>query len=112
MELRMSDTIITNWFLVNFDNGCEIVGRVLWGIVVEDKKSRWRPGDYVCTSKVIEKTDLDLYQTVNSQYQCIGEGREVTLPLEALLELRKGYSPEEYVAMEQLKRQGFSKEQC
>jgi hypothetical protein len=108
--MTMPDTTIKNWFLVSLDNDGEIIGELLWGIVVEDKKFRWRPGDYVCTSKIIEKIDADLYQTINSKYKCCGLGKEVTLPIEALLELRGGYSPEEFIAIRQLQNQRASRE--
>ena len=57
MDIKITDTIIKRWFLVSFENDDEIVGKVLWGIVIEDKKLRWRENNFVCTSKVIEEVE-------------------------------------------------------
>ena len=103
----MSDTIIENWFLVNLEHENKIAAKVLWGIVVKDNKGRWQPGDYACTSKIMESLGDGLYQTRNSLYECLGEGHEVTLIAESIFELRRGVSPEEYVALKDLNQQGF-----
>lgn len=45
------DTVIENWFSIDFGYGGELINkRLLWGILVEDLKGRWVPGDYCCTS--------------------------------------------------------------
>ena len=106
----MFDTKIKNWFLVSLKNTEEIDTQVLWGIVIHDKKGRWRSDDYVCTSTVVEKLEDGVYRTLNSEYKCCGEGKEITLGAEALFELRSGFSPEEYLAMRNLRNQGFSTE--
>ena len=104
----MTDTTIKNWFLVSFDNDGTIAGQVLWGIVVEDRKSRWRENDFVCTSKVVEQFNENFFKTRNSEYECVGDGQQVILPLEALLDLRRGFSPDEYLTMQELQKQGFT----
>ena len=39
-----ADAIIKNWYLVDFtQDGEGLEKRVLWGIVVEDRKGRWIP---------------------------------------------------------------------
>ncbi|WP_160164263.1 hypothetical protein [Marinobacter santoriniensis] len=44
-----ADTIIKNWYLVDFtQEGERIEKRVLWGIVAEDRKGRRMPGDWCC----------------------------------------------------------------
>lgn len=103
----MTDTTIKNWFLVSFDNDGTIAGHVLWGIVVEDRKLRWRENDFVCTSKIVEHVNEHSFKTRNSEYECVGAGKRVTLQLETLLELRRGFSPDEYSAMQELQRHGF-----
>ncbi|WP_417514537.1 hypothetical protein [Marinobacter sp.] len=50
----MTDTIIEKWYLVDLEQEGDVVAQVLWGIVVEDRKSRWVAGDFVCTSPVVE----------------------------------------------------------
>jgi hypothetical protein len=54
----MSDTIIKNWFFVNLEYDTNIAAQVLGGIVVEDNKGRWQPGDYACTSKIVESLGM------------------------------------------------------
>ncbi len=61
----MSDTIIKTWFLVNLVHENNIVAQVLWGIVIEDRKERWQPDNYVCTSKVVERLGNNLFRTRN-----------------------------------------------
>jgi len=89
----MIDTIVEDWYLVDLENDGSVIAQVLWGIVVEDRKSRWVSGNFVCTSPVVTYLSEGLYQTKNSQYLCQGIGPKVTLEAEALLELRGGYSP-------------------
>jgi hypothetical protein len=103
----MSDTIIKNWFFVNLEYDTNIAAQVLGGIVVEDNKGRWQPGDYACTSKIVESLGNGLYQTRNSCFECLGEGQEVSLMAESIFELRRGVSPEEYLALKDLNQQGI-----
>ena len=103
----MSDTIIENWFLVSLEHENTIAAKVLWGIVVKDHKGRWQPGDYACTSKIVEFMGNGLYQTRNSLYECLGEGEKVTLMAESIFELRRGVSPEEYFVLKDLNERGF-----
>ena len=51
--LMMTDTIIEKCYLVDLEQNGNVVGQVLWGIVVEDRKNRWVAGDFVCTSPVV-----------------------------------------------------------
>ena len=37
----MIDTIVEDWYLVDLENDGSVIAQVLWGIVVEDRKSRW-----------------------------------------------------------------------
>ncbi len=103
----MTDTIIENWYLVDLKVDEDSIGQVLWGIVVNDRKGRWVSGNFVCTSPVVERLDKALYRTRNSEYLCQGEGQRVTLPAEALIELRTGYSPDEFLARKALRANGF-----
>lgn len=103
----MSDAIIKNWFLVNLDHEGNIVAQVLWGIVIEDRKGRWQSDNYVCTSNVIERLGDNIFRTRNSVYECRGDGEEVTLEAKAILELRDGFSPEEYLTMKNLQERGL-----
>lgn len=77
------------------------------GVVVNDRKGRWISGDFVCTSPVVERLNKGLYRTRNIEYLCQAEGQAVTLPAEALLDLRTGYSPDEFLGRKALREQGF-----
>lgn len=101
-----ADTIIKDWFLVDFTHAGELMNKqILWGIVVEDRKGRWVPGDYCCTSLVLTELDEQVFQTNNSIYCAKGEGQRVTAPAEAINLLRAGYSPEEWESLAELKKQ-------
>jgi hypothetical protein len=54
----MSDTILKDWFLVNLEHDNNSAAQILWGIVVGDNKGRWQPGDYACTSKIVESLGM------------------------------------------------------
>lgn len=103
----MADTIIKDWFLVNFKNEDSVISQVPGGVVVEDIKNRWAPRNFVCTSPVVENLDKGLYRTRNSKYLCQREGQRVTLQAEALIELRAGYSPDEFLARKALGVKGY-----
>jgi len=87
------DAIVENWFLVTLCGDDGQMGKVLWGIVVEDRKLRFQPGHYVCTSKIIEEVGPALFRTRNTIYKCVGSGQKVSMRIEYLPTLRRGYSP-------------------
>lgn len=100
-----ADTIVRNWYLVDFtQDGERLEKRVLWGIVVEDRKGRWVPGDWCCTSLVLEELDSQLFQTRNSLYQADGEGIRLEAPVETVELLRAGYSPDQWEALSSLRK--------
>ena len=72
---------------------------MLWGIVVEDRKGRWMPGDWCCTSLVLEESNNQLFETRNSLYQADGEGIRMEAPVETVELLRAGYSPDQWEAL-------------
>ena len=72
---------------------------MLWGIVVEDKKGRWVPGDWCCTSLVLEELENQLFQTRNSLYQADGECIRMEVPVQTVELLRAGYSPDQWEAL-------------
>ena len=100
-------TIIRGCYLVNLETNEGVIAQVLWGIVVDDHKRRWVPGNYVCTSNIIENMNGGVYRTKNTTYLCEGEGQTVALDIEALPELRAGYSPDEWFLRKRLRREGF-----
>ena len=100
-----ADTIIQNWFLVDFtsdEEGERLDKRVLWGIVVDDRKGRWIPGDWCCTSLILKEHDDQLFETSNSFYQAQGHGTRMEAPTAAMQLLRSGYSPDQWPALKSL----------
>jgi hypothetical protein len=88
------DAIIHQWFLVTLCNSNqELIGNILWGIVIDDQKRRFEQGHYVCTSQVIEQISPSLFRTMNTTYKCEGEGEKVTMGVEHFQALREGFSP-------------------
>lgn len=99
-----ADTIVRNWYLVDFtQDGERLEKRVLWGIVVGDRKGRWMPDDWCCTSLVLEELDNQLFRTRNSLYQADGEGIRMEAPVETVELLRAGYSPDQWEALASLR---------
>ncbi|GEA07517.1 hypothetical protein KUL42_22780 [Alteromonas sp. KUL42] len=71
------NTILSNWQVVTIIEGEHKIGKVLWGICVDDMTCRFSAGDYVCTSRI---TDFNSYTklvktTSGSLYQILGEGK-------------------------------------
>ena len=88
------DAIIHHWFLVTLRNSeQEPMGKILWGIVIDDQKRRFESGHYVCSSPVIEEVSPELFRTMNTTYKCVGEGSHITMGVENLDSLRQGFSP-------------------
>ena len=106
-EIIDVQTIIRDWYRVNLETNEGVIAQILWGIVVDDHKRRWAPGDYVCTSKIVEHMNYGIYRTKNTTYLCEGEGQTVALDIEALPELRAGNSPDEWLLRKRLRLEGF-----
>ncbi|MBU2955815.1 DUF6957 family protein [Marinobacter sp. F3R08] len=100
------DTVIKNWFLIDFTHNEEPMDkRVLWGIVVIDYKNRWIEGDYCCTSLVLHEYEGQVFHTKNSIYQAEGDGKRIVLPVEAVNAIRAGHSPDDWEVLVDLNRQ-------
>jgi len=94
-----ADTIVRDWNLVDSTpDGERVEKRAVWGIVVEDRKERWVPGDRCCTSLVLEEFEDQLFRTRNSLYQADGEGIRLEASVETVELLRAGYSPDQWQA--------------
>lgn len=107
MKSEMSvDTVIKNWFLINFTHNQKPMDkRVLWGIVVMDYKNRWIEGDYCCTSLVLQEYEGQVFHTKNSIYRAEGDGKRIVLPVKAINAIRAGHSPDEWDVFVDLSRQ-------
>lgn len=91
------NTVLKEWHIVSILENGELVGKVLWGICVEDETFRFEAGDYVCSSKIVEIIPTDkLVKTIKgSVYLLEGDGTPAEVNLEDFELLRKGYSPDE-----------------
>ena len=91
------DTIVCDWQIVTVRHEENNIGKVLWGICVEDKSFRFGRGDYICTSKLVKiEPKKNLMKTANgSIYRVIGNGKKATVELCDFELLRNGFSPEQ-----------------
>jgi hypothetical protein len=91
------NTVLKDWHVVSILESGELVGKVLWGICVEDETFRFEAGDYVCSSKIVEIIPTDkLVKTIKGNaYVLEGDGTTAEVNVEDFELLRKGYSPAE-----------------
>jgi hypothetical protein len=91
------DTIVCDWQIVTVKDEELNIGKVLWGICVEDNSFRFGKGDYICTSKLVEiKPKKNLIKTASgSTYKVIGEGKKANVELCDFELLRHGFSPQQ-----------------
>ncbi|QLJ07242.1 hypothetical protein [Pseudoalteromonas sp. JSTW] len=93
------NTVISNWQIVSVMDGEKLIGKVLWGTVVDDSTCRFYKGNYVCTSRII-KINLDsrlVTTATGSLYQLIGNGnnKQAKIDIDDFELLRHGFSPEQ-----------------
>ena len=48
------NTVVKNWHIVSIFNDEVLIGKVLWGICVDDMTYRFATGEYISTSKIVE----------------------------------------------------------
>ena len=91
-----AQTTAKHWYLVTVrDKSGEALADFFWGIVQEDRKHRFKPGDYVCSTLIVETLGESLFRTQNTIYEGIGEGQKASIALHHFKWLRAGYSPPE-----------------
>ncbi|UTP72666.1 hypothetical protein NLG07_00025 [Alteromonas sp. LMIT006] len=74
-----------------------MVGKILWGICVEDMTYRFATNDYISTSKIVEISPNNqlIKTTSGSLYQVIGAGKKAEVQMRDFQLLRHGFSPEQ-----------------
>ncbi|WP_404391368.1 hypothetical protein [Pseudoalteromonas phenolica] len=89
------NTIVKDWHIVSIFDDEELIGKILWGICVDDMTFRFKTDDYISTSKIVEiSTHNQLIKTANgSIYQVIGEGQNAQVQMKDFELLRNGFSP-------------------
>ena len=60
--MDLNETTLKAWYLVTFFDAPE-PNRILWGTVEDDPSFRWYPGDWCCTSPVLQVSDEGIYIT-------------------------------------------------
>lgn len=90
-------TTISNWYIVSVMNRKELLGEVLWGIIVDDPTCRFLKEDYVCTSQIIKVyIGQQVIKTASgNSYKAIGKGRKASIEFNDFELLRNGFSPKE-----------------
>lgn len=81
-------TIVKNWSLVTIDGF-----QIIWAVIVTS--SRFNPGDFVCSSRIISFHGNQAVTKSGSTYELIGPGTEYTASYKQLVLLRSGKSPVE-----------------
>ncbi len=74
-----------------------MIGKILWGICVDDITYRFATNDYMSTSRIVEiSPNNQLIKTASgSLYQVIGEGKKAEVQMKDFELLRHGFSPEQ-----------------
>jgi len=91
------NTIVKDWHIVSVFDDEEFIGKVLWGICVDDMTYRFATDDYISTSKIVKISyHNQLIKTASGNlYQVIGEGQIAQVQLKDFELLRHGFSPEQ-----------------
>lgn len=81
-------TIVKDWYLVTIDDF-----QIIWAGIVTS--SRFNPGDFVCTSRVVSFDGSQAVTKSGNVYELIGQGVEYTASYKQLVLLRAGKNPVE-----------------
>ena len=97
------NTIIKDWVIVSIIDKERVIGKVLWGIVIDDMSCRFLKGDYVCSSTI---KDINIYnQLIKTQsgslYQILGDGKRANIKIEEFELLRQGFNPDQIISIRQ-----------
>jgi len=95
------NTVISNWWIVSIIDNDMLVGKILWGTVIDDMSCRFIKGDYVSSSTIIDiNVDSQLIKTESgSLYQILGKGRRAKIRMEEHELLRQGFNPAQIIAI-------------
>ena len=88
------NTIIKDWVIVSIIDNKKAIGKVLWGIVIDDMSCRFLRGDYVFSSMITNvNIDSQLIKTqCGSLYQILGHGKRAKIKMEEHELLRQGFN--------------------
>tara|TARA_B110000211_G_scaffold169736_1_gene191524 strand:+ start:346 stop:663 length:318 start_codon:yes stop_codon:yes gene_type:complete len=90
-------TIVKDWPIVSIFDGEEMIGKILWGICVDDMTYRFTTNSYISTSRIVKiSPNNQLIKTASgSLYKVIGEGKKAEVQMRDFQLLRHGFSPEQ-----------------
>jgi len=98
-------TIIQDWYIIKVldPKNEELIGQLLWGIVLTDDTNRFKTGCYVCSS-LIKTIDLKFNLVItqsNNRYKLDGKGREFSAYFSEVKLLDKGFDPDQIIQIRQ-----------
>jgi hypothetical protein len=96
------NTVVKDWCLVDVNDGDNLMGSVIWGIVVYDSSFRFLVNDYVCTSRITNVYYQLITTSSNSLYQLIGKGSHARIKYEDFELLRNGFNPQQINELREL----------
>ena len=90
-------TLTIRMCIVSIFDGEEMIGKILWGICVEDMTYRFATNSYISTSSIVKiSPNNQLIKTASGcLYQVIGEGKKAEVQMKDFQLLRHGFSPEQ-----------------
>lgn len=94
----MVDRIIKDWFLISFYDDDLLIGKTLYGTLIDDRKGSFPIGAEVKSSPIeTEITESDSenrrFQTLNSVWECVGKGMEINEPHTSIPFFNQGVRP-------------------
>ena len=95
LKVKLMNTVLKDWCLVDVNDDGILIGSVLWGIVVDDSSIRFLVNDYVCTSRITKVYQQLITTSSNSLYQLIGEGSHTCIEFKDFELLRSGFNPQQ-----------------
>ncbi len=97
------NTIIKDWVIVSVIDNEKLIGKVLYGIVIDDMSCRFLKDDFVCTSAIKDINIVNqLVKTESgSLYQIVGKGKRAKIRFDEFELLRQGFSPIQIIAIRQ-----------
>jgi len=87
-------TVVKNWAVVSIKDDLSPF-KILWAIVENDERSRFKKGDYVCSSRIIFIENNQVRTHTGSIYELVGLGAEYVASYTQLMELMSGINPAE-----------------
>ncbi len=94
-KVKLMNTVVKDWCLVDVNDDGVLIGSVLWGIVVEDSSIRYLVNDYVCTSRITKVYHQLITTSSNSIYQVLGKGSRARIEYKEFELLRNGFNPQQ-----------------